>query len=127
MMADYEGENLALHKLCRAYAAGETTEEEYRAARRSMIDAIERGESMPEVRRPPELGLVETTVPNPTGTIPALSVEAGESMTVFMRPAVPLDKTNDFAADGAMSPWLLLSLVVLLLMALAAMIVLMLI
>lgn len=106
---DYQAENVRLRKLCRAYAAGEVSETEYRNERRLLIESVQQGVVAPVMVDVPDLGLVESTLPNLTGTMPVLddaSIAAGRDEATVFQAALPAS-VQSAGVFGSFNPWLI--------------------
>lgn len=101
-MIEYLSENARLRQLARRYAEGQLSQEEYRAARREIIEALEAGRAQADAEAPI---VADTPVTRAAPIADANSVSPSEDMTVFFKTTPPQSLAQDPSSSELAAGW----------------------
>lgn len=101
-MIEYLSENARLRQLARRYAEGQLSQEEYRAARREIIEALEAGRAQADAEAPI---VADTPVARAEPITDADGVSLPEDMTVFFKTTPPQSLAENPSSSELASGW----------------------
>lgn len=100
-MAEYLAENARLRQLSRRYAEGQLSFEDFRAARRAIIEALEAG----RVEAAPAASDTLTDPATPAAAFDATDVRSPDDSTVFYKTMPPHVPTPEESPAGGPAEW----------------------